>query len=116
MPSLELPNALVQLQAHYHHRGVAASEKCLSAATFVRPQVFEALLLFTDNVRACNAVRRNFSYGFGSRLDPPRSYSLITNGTDWFARYPKDQWIVLPVLIAKSVDSYIVQSFDVRQW
>ena len=31
-----LPNALVQLQAHYHHCGEAASEKCLSAATFVR--------------------------------------------------------------------------------
>ena len=30
------PNALVQLQAQYHHRGEAASEKCLSAATFVR--------------------------------------------------------------------------------
>ncbi len=31
------PNALVQLQAQYHHCGEAASEKCLSAATFVRP-------------------------------------------------------------------------------
>jgi hypothetical protein len=31
-----MPNALVQLQAHYHHCGVAASEKCLSAATSVR--------------------------------------------------------------------------------
>jgi hypothetical protein len=31
-----LSNALVQLQAHYHHCGEAASEKCLSAATFVR--------------------------------------------------------------------------------
>ena len=30
------PNALVKLQAHYHHCGEAASEKCLSAATFVR--------------------------------------------------------------------------------
>jgi hypothetical protein len=30
-----LYNALVQLQARYHHRGEAASEKCLSAATFV---------------------------------------------------------------------------------
>jgi len=30
------PNALVQLQAHYHHCGEAASENCLSAATFVR--------------------------------------------------------------------------------
>src|SRR5438874_10008502 len=29
-------NALVQPQAHYHHCGEAASEKCLSAATFVR--------------------------------------------------------------------------------
>jgi hypothetical protein len=34
-----LSNALVQLQAHYHHCGEAASEKCLSAATFVRWQV-----------------------------------------------------------------------------
>jgi hypothetical protein len=31
-----LPNALVQLQAQYNHCGEAASEKCLSAATFVR--------------------------------------------------------------------------------
>jgi hypothetical protein len=30
------PNALVQLQAHYHDCGEAASEKCLPAATFVR--------------------------------------------------------------------------------
>ena len=33
-----LPNALVQLQAQYNHCGEAASEKCLSAATFVRLQ------------------------------------------------------------------------------
>ena len=33
---LAAPNALVQLQARYNHRGEAASEKCLSAATFVR--------------------------------------------------------------------------------
>jgi hypothetical protein len=33
-----LPNALVQLQAQYHHCGEAASEKWLSAATFVRHQ------------------------------------------------------------------------------
>jgi hypothetical protein len=31
-----LANALVQLQAQYNHCGEAASEKCLSAATFVR--------------------------------------------------------------------------------
>ena len=31
-----LPNALVQLQAQYHHCGEAASKECLSAATFVR--------------------------------------------------------------------------------
>src|SRR3954469_5909801 len=30
------PNALVQLQAPYHHCDEVASEKCLSAATFVR--------------------------------------------------------------------------------
>jgi hypothetical protein len=35
MDSSWLPNALVQLQAHYQNRGEAASEKCLSAATFV---------------------------------------------------------------------------------
>ena len=29
------PNALVQLQARYHHCGEAASEECLSAATLV---------------------------------------------------------------------------------
>src|SRR5690349_11707011 len=33
---LRLPNAQVQLQAHYNHCGIAASENCLSAATFVR--------------------------------------------------------------------------------
>ena len=33
-----LSNASVQLQALYNHRGEAASEKCLSAATFVRPR------------------------------------------------------------------------------
>src|SRR3954465_9733657 len=40
-------NALVQLQAHYHHCGEAASEKCLSAATFVRRRLrsrFEELM------------------------------------------------------------------------
>src|SRR5687768_4208556 len=31
-------NALVQMQARYNHCGEAASEKCLSAATFVRPR------------------------------------------------------------------------------
>jgi hypothetical protein len=35
MMSVEQGNAQVQLQAHYHHCGEAASEKCLSAATFV---------------------------------------------------------------------------------
>jgi hypothetical protein len=35
---VDLPNALVQLQAEYHHCGEAASEKCLSAATFVGPR------------------------------------------------------------------------------
>ena len=34
-PVLNQPNALVQLQAHNHHCGEAASERCLSAATFV---------------------------------------------------------------------------------
>src|SRR5688500_13614284 len=33
---VSLSNALVQLQAYYNHCGEAASEKCLSAATFVR--------------------------------------------------------------------------------
>jgi len=32
-------NARVQLQALYNHRGEVASEKCLSAATFVRQSV-----------------------------------------------------------------------------
>jgi hypothetical protein len=34
--TLWLYNALVQLQAQYHHCDEVASEKCLSAATFVR--------------------------------------------------------------------------------
>jgi hypothetical protein len=34
-----LSNAPVQLQARYNHCGVAASEKCLSAAMFVRRRV-----------------------------------------------------------------------------
>ena len=38
----KLPNALVQLQALYHHCGVAAPEKWLSAATFVRPRGSQA--------------------------------------------------------------------------
>jgi hypothetical protein len=32
------PNALVQLQAQYHHCGEAAFGKCLAAATFVSAQ------------------------------------------------------------------------------
>ena len=36
LTSLCLANASVQLQAHYHHCDEVASEKCLSAATFVR--------------------------------------------------------------------------------
>jgi hypothetical protein len=36
-------NALVQLQAHYHHRGEPQSEKCLSAATLARQQAPEPL-------------------------------------------------------------------------
>ena len=34
---IALPNALIQLLAQYDHCGEAASEKCLAAATFVRP-------------------------------------------------------------------------------
>ena len=41
-------NVLVQLRARYHHRGEAASEKCLSAATFVRPLLSERLLSHSD--------------------------------------------------------------------
>jgi hypothetical protein len=33
-----MPNALFQLQAHYHRCGEAASENSLAAATFVRPR------------------------------------------------------------------------------
>ena len=41
-----VPNALVQLQAQYNHCGEAASEKCLSAATFVSwPREEPSLLL-----------------------------------------------------------------------
>ncbi len=39
------PNALVQLQAQYNHCGEAASEKCLSAATFVRRRERDSDLL-----------------------------------------------------------------------
>src|SRR6185503_6407866 len=41
---LTTSNALVQLQAHYHHCGEAASEKCLSAATFVRRQALRSMI------------------------------------------------------------------------
>src|SRR6267378_2301033 len=40
-----MPNALVQLQARYYHCDEVASEKCLSAATFVRPSVRRPVLL-----------------------------------------------------------------------
>jgi hypothetical protein len=46
-----MPNALVQLQARYNHCGVAASEKCLSAATFVRQARAELAPFVTR--RAC---------------------------------------------------------------
>ena len=36
---IESPDALVQLQARYHHCDEAASEECLSPATFVRQYV-----------------------------------------------------------------------------
>jgi hypothetical protein len=39
------PNAFVQQQAQYHHRGEPASEKCLSAATFVRQRAQCRLVL-----------------------------------------------------------------------
>ena len=45
-----LSNAQVQLQARYHHRGVAASEKCLSAATFVRRCVASATCFSVNRV------------------------------------------------------------------
>src|ERR1700674_3632307 len=47
-------NALVQQQARYHHCGEAASEKCLSAATFVRQRGGRNLLrrwMFADRIR-----------------------------------------------------------------
>ena len=56
------PNALVQLQAQYHHCGVAASEKCLSAATFVRRQRRGEVVLHFQNchhpLRAVNSSSR----------------------------------------------------------
>jgi hypothetical protein len=41
---VRLANALVQLQAQYNHCGEAASEKCLSAATFVIPHALQSLI------------------------------------------------------------------------
>src|SRR6266699_1550586 len=46
-----LPNAVVQLQARCHHCGEAASEECLSAATFVRPRL--------DRVKVAGPLRRS---------------------------------------------------------
>ena len=49
-------NALVQLQARYHHRGEAASEKCLSAATFVRwrlPVVVHTPIAIVESTSRC---------------------------------------------------------------
>jgi hypothetical protein len=43
-----LPNALVQLQAQYHDCGEAASEKCLSAATFVRRRASIRSLIYVN--------------------------------------------------------------------
>ncbi len=57
------PNALVQLQARYHHCGEAASEKCLSAATLVRPRTGTAQpvpRLRRSASRATLSVRRPF--------------------------------------------------------
>src|SRR5688500_13071947 len=55
-----LPNALVQLQAQYNHCGEAASEKCLSAATFVRLRAHRVSHLGGLRRRTCPAASRTF--------------------------------------------------------
>jgi hypothetical protein len=55
-PLFCLANALVQLQAHYHRCGEAASEKCLPAATFVRRRrteliTFQFIIADTGNAQ-----------------------------------------------------------------
>jgi hypothetical protein len=51
-------NALVQLQARYNHCGEAASEKCLSAATFVRPRGRDDLIETLLNDRSKVPIHR----------------------------------------------------------
>ena len=63
----KLPNALVQLQAQYHHWREAASERCLSAATFVRRLV---------------AIIPRYRF-YGSPLARPRRLVRDTEGGDF---------------------------------
>jgi len=51
-------NALVQLQAHDHHCGEAASEKCLSAATFVRRRSVGQVVGVTPDVVRLRVFRK----------------------------------------------------------
>ena len=65
LQSLCPSNALVQLQARYYHCGGAASEKCLSAATFVRQGVTGSL---TASRRASTCGNDAFYHYRGSSL------------------------------------------------
>ena len=60
---LPLAKALVQLQARYDHRGDAASEACLSAATEVRRHVRDPRWFVPERVveavQWANRVRRS---------------------------------------------------------
>src|SRR6185503_3413712 len=59
-----LSNALVQLQAQYHHCGEAASEKCLSAATFVSRWATPTILEAQPGMRQFDCQREAFAKCF----------------------------------------------------
>ena len=80
-----MPNAQVLLQPRYHHCGEAASEKCLSAATFVRPQgrgdapkgaLAKAILHTVTHAVILNHMvqysQTHFDASFGALSDPTR--------------------------------------------
>src|SRR5437868_8288573 len=87
-----LSNALVQLQAHYLHCGEAASEKCLSAATFVR-QRHERRVYSTRPI-ACGAARSKYESLLASRTC---TTAVIRAPTDHIGP-PRDMYSRLPSL------------------
>src|SRR5712675_1837385 len=77
-------NALVQLQAHYHHRGEAASETCLSAATFVRSRHTSlAALRVTRNLPSALSTMTRL-------LGPIRNFSASQG---WITTTKSSPWI-----------------------